>query len=140
LQDDVSSQAGSRVRREGQLVEAAGEFERLAAANRDRNSRVRSLQAAEMYEKAKAERAARVYDRYLKRNPQPLEPAVEARYRLARMRRMTAIRAGTGAAEEIQQADYRRRRRTTTRYSARRRRSRLRPGSGGLSQGCAGRA
>jgi hypothetical protein len=60
-----------------------------------------------MYEKANSRtQAARVYDRYLKQYPQPLEPAVEARSRLARMARDENNPARELALmREIQQAD-----------------------------------
>jgi len=87
LQDDVSSKLAVAYVEKGNWSQAAGEFERLAGVNKDPQlARAGLWQAAEMYEKAKSrEQAARVYDRYLKQYPQPLEPAVEARYRLARM-------------------------------------------------------
>jgi cellulose synthase operon protein C len=64
---------------------AAGEFERIAASHKDAEvARGALWQAAELHAKAGAKPdAARVYERYLKQYPQPLEPAVEARWHLA---------------------------------------------------------
>jgi hypothetical protein len=61
----------------------------MAAANKDPQlARAGLWQAAEMYEKAGARApAARAYERYIKQYPSPLEPALEARYRLARVAR-----------------------------------------------------
>jgi cellulose synthase operon protein C len=108
LQDDVSSKLAVAYVEKGNWAQAAGEFERLSAVNKDPQlARSGLWQAAEMYEKANSRtQAARVYDRYLKTYPQPLEPAVEARYRLSRM----AKEEGNPARElalmkEIQLAD-----------------------------------
>jgi TolA-binding protein len=87
LQADVSSKLAVAYLEKGQWAGAAGEFERLAATNKDpKIARDALWQAAEYYEKAGSRAAAaKVYERYLAQNPQPLEPAVEARYRLARI-------------------------------------------------------
>jgi len=91
----------------GQWALAAGEFERVAARKGDdKVSRAALWQAAELYEKAgKATAdatagapassaaslaqargaAARTYERYVQQYPEPLEPAIEARSRLARL-------------------------------------------------------
>jgi TolA-binding protein len=87
LQADVSGKLAVAYLEKGQWAGAAGEFERLASTNKDpKIARDALWQAAELYEKA-AQRApaAKAYERYLAQNPQPLEPAVEARYRLARI-------------------------------------------------------
>jgi TolA-binding protein len=87
LQAEVSSKLAVAYTEQGQWAGAAGEFERLAASTKDpKIARDALWQAAEFYEKA-AQRgpAAKAYERYLAQNPQPLEPAVEARYRLARI-------------------------------------------------------
>ena len=108
LQDDVSSKLAVAYVETGNWAQAAGEFERLAAVNKDPQlARAGLWQAAEMYEKANSRtQAARVYDRYIKQYPQPLEPAVEARYRLARMAKDES-NSGRELAlmKEIQQAD-----------------------------------
>jgi TolA-binding protein len=89
LQSDVSSKLAVAYVEKGSWAQAAGEFERLAAANNDPQlARTGLWQAAEMYEKAGARvPAARAYERYVKQYPEPLEPALEARYRLARVAR-----------------------------------------------------
>lgn len=68
---------------------AAGVFERIAATNADAEvARGALWQAAELQAKAGSRpNAARLYERYVKQHPQPLEPAVEARWRLATMAR-----------------------------------------------------
>ncbi|HQR21365.1 MAG TPA: tetratricopeptide repeat protein [Burkholderiaceae bacterium] len=89
LQDDVSAKLALAYTEKGSWAQAAGEYEKLAAANKDpKLARVGLWQAAEMYEKAGArEPAARAYERYLKQYPEPLEPALEARWRLAKIAR-----------------------------------------------------
>ena len=87
LQADVSSKLAVAYTEKGQWAGAAGEYERLAATNKDpKIARDALWQAAEFYDKA-AQRApaAKAYERYLAQNPQPLAPAVEARYRLAKI-------------------------------------------------------
>jgi cellulose synthase operon protein C len=87
LQAEVSSKLAVAYIEKGQWAGAAGEFERLAASSKDpKISRDALWQAAEFYDKA-AQRApaAKAYERYLAQNPQPLEPAVEARFRLAKI-------------------------------------------------------
>ncbi len=87
LQADVSSKLAVAYMEKGQWAGAAGEFERLSASSKDpKVARDALWQAAEFYEKANARPAAtKAYERYLQQNPQPLEPAVEARYRLAKI-------------------------------------------------------
>jgi tetratricopeptide (TPR) repeat protein len=71
----------------GQWAKAALEFERMATASKDPAVvRDAQWQAAELYGKAGQRAvAAKAYERYLAQNPQPLEAATEARYRLAGM-------------------------------------------------------
>jgi TolA-binding protein len=73
----------------GQTLKAAGEFEALSAAKKDVAFASAALwQAAELYEKARDERkAAAAYERYVHIHPRPLEPAIEARYRLSEIYR-----------------------------------------------------
>jgi tetratricopeptide (TPR) repeat protein len=89
LQDDVAGKLAVAYSEKGNWAQAAGEFERLAAANSDPQlARTGLWQAAELYEKAGARAPAmRAYERYVKQFPDPLEPALEARYRLARVAR-----------------------------------------------------
>ena len=73
----------------GQPLKAAGELEALSATKKDIAMARDSLwQAAELYEKGGQERkAAAAYERYVRQYPRPLEPAIEARYRLAEISR-----------------------------------------------------
>src|SRR5205085_11512898 len=89
LQADVSSKLAVAYIEKGQWAGAAGEFERLAASNKDpKIARDEQWQAAEVYEKGGSRpSAAKAYERYLAQYPQPLEPAVEARYRLSKIAR-----------------------------------------------------
>jgi TolA-binding protein len=68
----------------GQALKAAAAFELLAASGKDvKLSRGSLWQAAELYDKAgKQKNAAAAYERYIRQHPTPLEPAIEARYRL----------------------------------------------------------
>jgi len=70
-----------------QWAQAAGEFERVATAKKDPQvARAALWQAAELYEKAGSRASAgRSYEAYSKQYPQPLETALEARFRLARI-------------------------------------------------------
>lgn len=87
LQADVSSKLAVAYTEKGQWAGAAGEFERLSASSKDpKIARDALWQAAEYYEKANARpQATKAYERYLAQYPQPLEPAVEVRARLARI-------------------------------------------------------
>jgi cellulose synthase operon protein C len=85
LQGEVSGKLALAYLEKGSWSQAAGEFERIAATSKDpKVARDALWQAAELHEKAKARApAARVYTQYLKQYPEPLEPAVEVRWRLA---------------------------------------------------------
>ena len=91
LQSEVGAKLAVAYVEKGQWSQAAGEFERVAATSKDpRQVRDSLWQAAELYDKAaekSGQRAssARAYAQYLKLYPEPLTPAVEARYRLARI-------------------------------------------------------
>jgi tetratricopeptide (TPR) repeat protein len=89
LQGEVSAKLALAYVESGQWAGAAGEFERLAATSKDSLvARDALWQAAEFHGKAGNRAAAvKTYERYLVLNPQPIEPALEARYRLARMAR-----------------------------------------------------
>jgi tetratricopeptide (TPR) repeat protein len=108
LQGEVSSKLAVAYVEKGSWTQAAGEFERLAAVNKDPQlARAGLWQAAEMYEKAGARApATRAYERYVKQYPNPLEPALEARYRLARIAREDGSAARELALmREVQRAD-----------------------------------
>ena len=87
LQAEAGKKLGVAYLEKGQWASAAGEFERIATASKDKEvARDAQWQAAELYDKAGARVAAgKAYERYLAQHPQPLEPAEEARWRLAQM-------------------------------------------------------
>jgi tetratricopeptide (TPR) repeat protein len=87
LNDEVSTKLAAAYLEQQQWAPAAAEFERIAAAKKDPQvSRTALWQAAELYEKAGSRApAAKAYERYLAQYPQPLETAIEARYRLAKI-------------------------------------------------------
>lgn len=94
LQAEVPAKLAVVYLEQQQWAQAAGEFERIAGSARDPAVAREALwQAATLREKAAGQpggsRAAAIqaYERYLKAHPQPLEPAVEARYRLAQLAR-----------------------------------------------------
>jgi TolA-binding protein len=92
----------------GQTLKAAAEFEALSGTQRDPAfTRDALWQAAELYEKGGQERsAAAAYERYVRQYPRPLEPAVEARYRLAEMSRKQGRSAQRQAwSRELLEAD-----------------------------------
>ncbi|MFO1339690.1 MAG: tetratricopeptide repeat protein [Burkholderiaceae bacterium] len=93
LADDVTAKLALAYTEQKQWAAAAAEFERLAVAKKDPElARSAQWQAAELYEKAADGgtasarlTASKAYERYLRLYPAPLEQAVEARYRLARL-------------------------------------------------------
>jgi tetratricopeptide (TPR) repeat protein len=87
LQAEVNAKLAVAYVEKGQWRQAAGEYERIAATKKEPQVAGAALwQAAELYEKGGARpQAAAAYERYLRQYPQPLEPAVEARWRLARI-------------------------------------------------------
>ncbi len=108
LQDEVTAKLAVVYVEKGTWAQAAAEFEKMAAANKDPQlARAGLWQAAEMYEKGGARApAARAYERYIKQYPVPLEPALEARYRLARVAREDGNAARELALmKEVQRAD-----------------------------------
>ena len=74
-------------REEGNLAGAAAEYERVAAEADDPELRREALlEAGDLYEKAKAtERALAAYLAYVEQFPEPIEPAVETRFKIAGM-------------------------------------------------------
>jgi len=92
LQADVGSKLALAYLEKQQWSQAAGEFERVAATQKDPQLAREALwQSAELHEKAADAKsgsrvtAAKAYERYLKQYPLPLERGLEARYRMARM-------------------------------------------------------
>jgi cellulose synthase operon protein C len=102
LQAEVGRKLTLAYLEQNQWAPAAGELERLALAQAQQPgdheaARAMLWQAAELYDKAGARAgAAQAYTRYLARFASPLEPAVEARWRLAR-----AAQADGDAAREF---------------------------------------
>jgi TolA-binding protein len=112
LQEQVSTKLAVTYAEKGNWSQAAGEFERMAATQKDpKLARDALWQAAELYDKGADKggsraSAARVYTQYLKQYPLPLEPALEARYRLARIAKDDGAPARELALmKEIYQAD-----------------------------------
>ena len=108
LQSDVNAKLALAYVEKGQWAGAAGEFERLSASSKDpKIARDALWQAAEFREKAGTVAAAAAdYERYLAQNPQPLEPALEARYRLSRIAHTQGNAAREAALiKEIYQGD-----------------------------------
>jgi len=85
LQAEVPTKLAVCYLESGQAARAAAEFEAIAGTGKDvRVSREALWQAAELYQKAGQTRNALVaYERYVRQNPSPLEPAIEGRARLA---------------------------------------------------------
>ena len=108
LQADAGNKLAVAYLEQKQWAHAAAEFERIAAGSTDaQTARAAQWQAAELYDKAGSRTAAaKAYAAYVARYPQPLEPAVEARWRLARIAKAEAQRARELALlQEILQAD-----------------------------------
>jgi hypothetical protein len=74
-------------REEGNLAGAASEYERVAKESGDPELRREAqLEAGDLYEKAKnTERALAAYLAYVEQFPDPVEPAVETRWKIAGM-------------------------------------------------------
>jgi tetratricopeptide (TPR) repeat protein len=103
LQAEVTPKLALVYTEKGSWAQAATEMERLSAAQADpAQARAALWQALQLREKASADTPAartqltQAYERYLKAYPQPLEPALEARYRLALL-----ARADGNAAREL---------------------------------------
>jgi len=109
LQGDVGNKLAVAYLEKGNWAQAAGEMERLAANPKTDATIARDAQwqAAELYEKGGSRAAAaQAYERYLKQYPQPLPPAIEARWRLAKMAKENGQPAREFALmKEIHQAD-----------------------------------
>jgi hypothetical protein len=95
LQAEVPGKLAVCYLESGQPLKAASELEAISATGKDvALSRGALWQAAELYEKGGQERnAAAAYERYVRQHPRPLEPAVEARYRLAEIARKQGLPA-----------------------------------------------
>jgi len=112
LQADVSPKLAVAYIEQGQWGSAAGELERLATTSKDpKVARDALWQAAEYHEKVGSRGpAAKAYERHLAltlaQRPTPLEPAIEARARLAHLARQDGNAARELALmKDILQAD-----------------------------------
>jgi len=108
LQSEVPGKLAVCYIESGQSQKAASEFEAMAAGGKDvKFSREALWQAAELYEKAGNDKNATVaYERYVKQYPNPLEPAIEARYRLVALSKKSGQSARQLAwTREIVEAD-----------------------------------
>ena len=92
LQAEIGNKLTLAYIERGNWGQAAVELERIAANNKDpKLARDALWQAAELYEKAGSRSAAaKSYERYMKLYPEPLEPSIEVRYRLAGIARADA--------------------------------------------------
>lgn len=116
LQAEVAPKLALAYLELGRSTQAAAEFERVAAQSKDPNlARGAAWQAAELHQKA-ADKAApkspqlataiRAYERYLQQYPQPLDPAIEARWRLAALNKQDGqLPKSTAWMRAVQQAD-----------------------------------
>jgi len=84
LQADVTRKLAVLYRENGQPVRAAGEFERVAASEKDPALRREArLTTASLYQQAgQGDKAIVAYKRFIKEFPQPVEPAMEAQQQL----------------------------------------------------------
>jgi tetratricopeptide (TPR) repeat protein len=85
LQQEATKLIAHAYRENGQLSRAADEYERIASQSEDPALRSEALLAAgDLYEQSAArDRALVVYDRYVSEFPQPVETALETRFRIA---------------------------------------------------------
>lgn len=113
LQADVGSKLALAYLEKQQWSQAAGEFERVAATQKDPQLAREALwQAADLHEKAADAKtgpraaAAKTYERYLKQYPLPLERGLEARHRIARIARAEGdVKREAALMKEIYQGD-----------------------------------
>jgi|GEM_PF-121176 len=85
LQKDVTKKIAYVYKEMGRFVLAANEYERVAAESEDKELiRAAILQAAELYEKADdSDNALRIYQRFVKEFPKPLEFVLETYFKIA---------------------------------------------------------
>jgi outer membrane protein assembly factor BamD (BamD/ComL family) len=108
LQGEVGAKLAVAYLEQQQWSLAAGEFERVATTARDPEiARSAQWQAAELHEKGGARsRAAQAFERYVRQHPQPLEPNLEARWKLANLAKSDGnARRQETLLREIVQAD-----------------------------------
>ena len=89
LQRDATKQMAFVRKQEGDQTRAGAEYERVAAEAKDPEARREALLvAAELYENAKAtERALAVHVAYVAEFPEPVETAVETRFKIASLQK-----------------------------------------------------
>ncbi len=87
LLPDISKQLANIYLELDQPFKAAAELEKVMVSNKDLPIRQEAaLQAAEIYEKAKApDKAGHLYERYVQLFPAPLEQAIEVRLKLSEL-------------------------------------------------------
>jgi TolA-binding protein len=111
LQAEVGGKLAVAYLEKGEWAGAAAELERMATApgSDPKVARGALWQAAELYEKGGAKpAAAKAYERYLVQYPQPLEPAVEARWRLSKLAHEGGdVRREAALMKEILEVDQR---------------------------------
>jgi len=85
MQLEATKQIAYAYRQGKQPEHAAEEYERLATDSKDEAMQRESLlTAGDLYQEAKAgERALKAYSRYVDQFPKPIEPALEARFKIA---------------------------------------------------------
>jgi TolA-binding protein len=108
LNREATKQMALVYRQEGKATEAAGEYERVAKEADDPALRREALlQAGELYESSKAsDRALAVYLEYVDRFPEPVEAAVETRFKVAQLYQATKDEAGyRGQLRKIVESD-----------------------------------
>ncbi|MFU8856204.1 MAG: tetratricopeptide repeat protein [Deferrisomatales bacterium] len=96
LQPQVTKRLAFVYREDGQLALSAGEHERIEAETDDVQIRQETLLiAAELYEQAeRPDRALQVYQRYVDHFPQPVQPHLETRNRIADLLKAADDREG----------------------------------------------
>ncbi len=86
LQGEVDAKLAATYLAQQRWAPAAAELERVAAKATDPEvARSALWQSAELYDKANDGATAKAYERYLARYPQPLDNAVQARWRLYKL-------------------------------------------------------
>jgi cellulose synthase operon protein C len=87
LNREATKQIAFVKREAGNLADAASEYERVAKESDDAELRRQAqLEAGDLYEQAKAsDRALAAYLAYVEQFPDPIEPAVETRWKIAGM-------------------------------------------------------
>ena len=95
LNREATKQMALVYRQEGNVSRAAGEYERVAAEADDPKLRGEALlEAGALYESSKVmDRALAVYLDYVSRFPEPVETAVETRFKIAEMYKATGHEA-----------------------------------------------